>query len=154
MKLPQNLVELLKSEPAFDLESEKQQCTLAKWRELGPINLLEIQRSNGINLEQQLNFGEKQFDTQIYNGQLDCNNKTEGIGRCLWKKNHSGDGKIYEGQYKNGKLCGYGRYIWPSGNYYIGMWKNGQMHGKGKFVFSNGQVEDGMHENNKFVGSQ
>ncbi len=36
---------------------------------------------------------------------------------------------LYEGQYKDGKFEGYGRYFWPCGLFYVGLWKNGKRNG-------------------------
>jgi hypothetical protein len=36
------------------------------------------------------------------------------------------DGRIYEGQFKNGKKHGYGEYSWPNQKVYKGSWENGK----------------------------
>lgn len=41
------------------------------------------------------------------------NNNFDGKGIFKWR-----DGRIYEGDWKNGKMHGYGIYIWPDGNQY------------------------------------
>jgi len=41
---------------------------------------------------------------------------------------------VYEGDFYNGAIHGYGRMIYFNGSYYQGEWKNGYQHGRGKFV--------------------
>ena len=36
-----------------------------------------------------------------------------------------GDGRRYDGDFKNGKKDGEGTFEWPNGIKYIGSWKNG-----------------------------
>jgi hypothetical protein len=45
----------------------------------------------------------------------------EGYGIYLW-----GDGRRYEGQYKNDKKHGYGIYYWPDHRKYEGWWLKGK----------------------------
>ena len=47
---------------------------------------------------------------------------------------------IYEGEIKNGKREGYGRYIMNDGNYYIGQFNNGLRQGKGADYFKNNTI--------------
>ena len=41
---------------------------------------------------------------------------------------------IYEGEFNNGKIDGYGRMIYFDGSYYEGYFKNGVKNGWGKYV--------------------
>ena len=67
------------------------------------------------------------------------------------KKKYNND--IYEGEYKNEKREGYGKYIWESGNYYIGEWLNDNKHGKGIIYYKNGNIKyEGDFVNGKFEG--
>jgi hypothetical protein len=50
----------------------------------------------------------------------------EGKGVEVW-----GDGKRYEGDFKNGIKDGEGTYEWPNGKKYIGTWKHNKQHGHG-----------------------
>lgn len=53
-KLPQELIDLLKSEPIIDTKNEKQQQTLKKWKELGLFSFLDIDSHNAIDFDVQL----------------------------------------------------------------------------------------------------
>ena len=34
------------------------------------------------------------------------------------------DGRIYDGELKDGLICGNGTMVWANGDYYIGIWEN------------------------------
>jgi len=69
--------------------------------------------------------------------------KLHGIGRKMWVCQY-GEGSVTEGQFKNGMLEGFGRYIKVSTRIYqndaltggmmyeVGYWKSGVLHGYGK----------------------
>jgi hypothetical protein len=48
------------------------------------------------------------------------------------------NGKVYEGEYMDGKPHGRGIMKWRDGREYEGEWKEGKMHGHGKLVTDNG----------------
>lgn len=50
------------------------------------------------------------------------------------------DTQILEGQFCHGRLNGYGRICYGTGNYYIGQFKNGKKHGYGKSVLKSGKI--------------
>ena len=67
------------------------------------------------------------------------------------------DGKVYEGQMKNGLRHGRGKmvYVEDDNNYagvYVGEWKNDKKHGKGKMVYDNGDVYDGKYKDDYRYG--
>lgn len=64
---------------------------------------------------------------KIYEGDFQENNII-GYGVMLWP-----DNKRYEGEFINGKMEGKGVMTWPNGNRYNGMWKNDMQHGPGMF---------------------
>ena len=41
----------------------------------------------------------------------------------------------YEGEWKSGKMSGFGRYQYQDGGIYEGEWEDSKMSGKGKYVF-------------------
>ena len=61
---------------------------------------------------------------------------------------------IWEGQFKNDELNGFGRWIIISRHGYFacytGHWKNGLRHGYGKIIFSNGNVKEGLFQNDEY----
>ena len=48
---------------------------------------------------------------------------------------------IYEGEFKNDKREGNGKYIWENGEYYIGQWLNGNKHGMGIIYYKDGNIK-------------
>jgi 1-phosphatidylinositol-4-phosphate 5-kinase len=53
---------------------------------------------------------------------------------------------LEEGQYVNGLKEGFGRSIYPGGDYYEGQWKLGLQDGHGKFTFPNGITYIGSYK--------
>jgi len=62
------------------------------------------------------------------------------------------DNGVYEGQIKNNRRSGQGRYSWNDGNCYDGEWNDDQKHGKGKFTWSNGDEYEGQYEDDQRSG--
>ena len=62
------------------------------------------------------------------------------------------DGGRYEGDFKNGKMEGKGKYFHADGDRYEGDWKNGQQDGKGKYFFANGNRYEGDYKNGQRDG--
>ena len=84
----------------------------------------------------------------IYCGQLKPGtNKWDGVGIEV-----DSDGVIKEGCWKDGNLNGFGRDIWPTGEYYIGEYKDGQRHGQGIYCWADGRKHVGVIVNNRFHG--
>ena len=46
----------------------------------------------------------------------------------------------YEGDFKDDRVEGNGKFYWGNGNTYIGEFKNGLKHGKGTIFFMDGKV--------------
>lgn len=67
-------------------------------------------------------------------------------------------GSSYEGEVKNGKLCGYGVFKYANGNVYSGEWEDNKQNGEGEFMFAgetaweSGDVYKGSFKNGKFHG--
>ena len=66
-----------------------------------------------------------------------------GRGVFTWP-NSSHSGVTFEGEFKNGKMHGLGKYTWSDGSFYEGELKDGKRHGAGLFVRSDGRVYEGM----------
>ena len=72
------------------------------------------------------------------------NDQTNGLGICIYK-----NGDQYYGNFKNGKRCGWGKYI--SYDYkYEGEWRSDMMHGYGQYINNNGEVKNGHWKNDTF----
>ena len=55
---------------------------------------------------------------------------------------------IYEGEFKDDKFNGIGKYFYDKGDTYEGDFLNGEFHGQGKYVFEDGSLfHDGLWEN-------
>ena len=83
-------------------------------------------------------------------GQIDENGKPDGIVRIVTQS------YIYEGQWKEGKPNGWGRFIDHKGEYYIGWFARGSWspHGYGKWLYADGTVKEGLWDNYTFVGEE
>jgi hypothetical protein len=53
------------------------------------------------------------------------------------------DGRVYEGDFLNGKMHGHGVYTWPDGNRYIGEYLKGKKEGWGVYTWRNGKEYEG-----------
>ncbi|XP_067358125.1 alsin isoform X2 [Channa argus] len=72
--------------------------------------------------------------------------KPHGRGLLKWP-----DGRIYTGEFKNGLEDGFGEIEAPNkmlnkNDYYQGQWKDGKMHGLGKYRYASGEVYDGFFQ--------
>ena len=47
------------------------------------------------------------------------------------------DQSVYQGELRNEKRNGKGRYDYPNGDVYVGQWKNDKFHGQGVFIYQN-----------------
>ena len=61
---------------------------------------------------------------------------------------HFPDGSSYEGDFKDDKFEGVGKFIWKTGHVYIGSWKDGKMDGIGEFKHRDGHILQGQYINN------
>lgn len=64
-----------------------------------------------------------------------------------------GDGRRYQGPFKNGKPNGEGIYFFPNGERYEGQMKDGALHGKGALFFTDGRTIRGYWQDGKYVAS-
>ena len=62
------------------------------------------------------------------------------------------DGGIYEGQFKNGMRCGYGKFTGENGYFYEGNYNNDLPDGKGREETGDGSVYEGDFVNGKKTG--
>jgi hypothetical protein len=68
-----------------------------------------------------------------------------GKGKFTWP-----DGKFYEGEYKNDKKDGYGKYFWE-GKSYEGTWLNGKQNGYGSIYINNELILKGFWRYGKVI---
>nr|DBA20075.1 TPA: hypothetical protein GDO54_015815 [Pyxicephalus adspersus] len=78
--------------------------------------------------------------------------KPHGRGVLKWP-----DGRVYEGEFRNGLEDGFGKYIIPKKSLkkedcYLGYWKDGKMYGQGTFWYANGEVYEGCFQDNNRHG--
>ena len=64
--------------------------------------------------------------------------KITGHGKYIWNNKN-----IYEGEFFDGKMHGKGIYKWPEGNEYEGEYNNNIREGKGRFRWKNGIIFEG-----------
>lgn len=58
------------------------------------------------------------------------------------------DDHYYDGTWKNGKMEGKGKFVYPTGGVYEGEVKDGRRHGKGSYAYPNGRLYIGdWHDN-------
>ncbi|XP_043097175.1 alsin isoform X2 [Puntigrus tetrazona] len=74
--------------------------------------------------------------------------KPHGRGVVKWP-----DGRMYTGTFKNGLEDGFGDYVVPNKNlnscdHYQGQWKDGKMHGFGTFRYASGEIYEGSFQDN------
>ena len=93
----------------------------------------------------------------------DNTKKLQGIGRKIRIWSYSKEPltykrlSIWEGQFKNNEMNGFGRWIkvWnQESSYYIGNWHRGKFHGYGKMKYYNGKVKEGLWESGNFRPGQ
>ena len=71
-----------------------------------------------------------------------------GPGSYQW-----GDGtKVYNGNFLNGKMHGYGVQTWKNGQYYKGQYVKNRKHGVGEFKQANGTIYRGPFQRDKMHG--
>ena len=76
--------------------------------------------------------------------------KASGAGRLVWR--FSGGTHVFEGEFGNGKIHGYGTRRTSSGSRYEGEFRNGKQHGRGTYFHSSGSRFEGEWRNGKWHG--
>jgi len=107
--------------------------TVAKWKELGILDAVDIMSNGKTPTDYNLRIGENNVKSAF--GQVDKDSRMQGLGREVYDH-------LYEGQFKNNVYHGWGRFINHKGVYW-GFWENGLRHGQGKFMGANGQALEG-----------
>ena len=87
-------------------------------------------------------FGKDFRKSSKYEGQFSFDKKS---GNGIIELN---TGDVYEGEFKNNKINGYGHYIWKNNNHeYIGNFVNGRFHGEGYYKWGENQYFKGTYIN-------
>ena len=112
----------------------------------------------------------KFFNGNIYHGNWNNNIQMEGYGiyylknekiivEGIWNKGNLiygniflPNGDFYQGEIKNSKFHGKGKYIYINGDKYKGNFLNGVKNGDGFFEYNNGTFYQGEFSNDKFNG--
>nr|XP_034966922.1 MORN repeat-containing protein 2 isoform X1 [Zootoca vivipara] len=83
----------------------------------------------------------------------DCIRTLEGVlERCGHGVHTTPDGIIYQGNWKNDKMNGFGKLEHPSGAVYEGEFFNNMFHGTGTYIFTNGAKYTGQFCANRVEG--
>jgi hypothetical protein len=85
-------------------------------------------------------------DGSVYDGEVK-DGKKNGRGKYTWAS-----GSVYEGDWKDDKKNGRGKFTWASGQVYDGEWKDGKKNGRGKFTWLDGEVYEGEFNDDNFNG--
>lgn len=75
----------------------------------------------------------------LYTGGFAAGSSPHGRGKYLWA-----DGRMYEGDWLQGKPSGKGKFSWPSGATYEGEFRSGRMDGVGTFTGADGGTYHGQ----------
>ena len=73
-------------------------------------------------------------DGSYYTGAI-AYDERHGHGKMTWR-----DGSYYEGDWRNGDMHGYGKFVFPNGNYYVGNFSADQFCGKGTWFEDHGSL--------------
>ncbi|MEM1328377.1 MAG: caspase family protein [Bacteroidota bacterium] len=87
------------------------------------------------------------FGLQLYAQRCIAGDCQNGKGKMDY-----GNGAIYEGEFRDGKIAGKGMLQFRNGNRYIGNWSNQRPQGKGRMIYDNGNVYFGNFEQSKLHG--
>lgn len=61
-------------------------------------------------------------------------------------------GSVYEGEFSNNNIHGFGVYHWSDGRKYEGQWERNRMHGQGRFQWADGRAYEGQYKHDQKDG--
>ena len=118
------------------------------WLKIGPLDMQLLEDSKYLNFGndgvqiQPIGVCADEITGNVYTGQIDKWGQPDGIGRIISKY-----GSIYEGQFKDWQLNGFGRQFSSAADYWsIGWWKDDQFHGYAHVFVDGWLTEEGLHE--------
>ena len=91
--------------------------------------------------------GKESTKYTYYEGSFE-NNRKHGKGKLIHKVLE----EVYEGDFKEDSITGFGSLLWKNGDRYIGEVSNKKMHGMGKYFWSDGSEYEGEYIDNIKVG--
>ncbi|MDR0893817.1 MAG: hypothetical protein LBN06_00725 [Prevotellaceae bacterium] len=74
-------------------------------------------------------------------------NRNGGQNSTIFKELTFDNGR-YIGETYNGRMNGYGVYLFSNGDFWYGLWKEGVRKGKGIYVYASGTIQSGTWDNN------
>ena len=109
---------------------------------------IKISQNGALYIGQFSNFhkdgiGREETEEHIYEGQYQ-NDKKKGQGKLSYKNCKD----VYQGEFTDNNITGYGFYIWDNKHTYLGDFVNGKMHGKGLYKWPDGSEYEGEYINN------
>lgn len=90
---------------------------------------------------------QKWTDGRVYEGQFD-EGRFSGEGRMVWSTPKGL--LVYEGQYRDDLKHGMGKFVWADGRTYEGEWCCGKRHGRGRYVNARSEQKVGYWLDDKF----
>jgi hypothetical protein len=88
----------------------------------------------------------------LYEGIL-VKGKKNGKGIMIYATQATGNGDVYDGDFKDDKKEGNGKMTYANGDIYDGDFKDDKKEGKGKMTYANGDVYDGVFKDDKKEGN-
>lgn len=108
-----------------------------RWQDIGPLAFQDAVTRKRLTLNENLALQNKTLNTtSSYRGQTIQVKPNPYIGRVVSEG-------IYEGNFIDGLLDGFGRIIYKNEDFYIGYLKDGLPSGLGNYTYANGTRRDG-----------
>jgi len=82
-----------------------------------------------------------------YDGEVNSAGEPHGYGKMVYSS-----GKVYEGEFIDGRFHGYGKCFYAHWDAYEGDWRNGKRHGVGQQTYGNGDVVYALWKDGQIAG--